>query len=179
MPGWEPPTVMGAIVKRRIKKIYEDHGWGPQLTFETRRTDGTRLFIQLRLPKTVQFEPRPSDAVRPSEVVASGEIVGDGEPLASMTVSFEDGRVPKPEDYPEPGEPWAAQQVKVLNGRAMTVMRVSNQPKLEMIYPFTSQFGALVYTFATENQQMMGPAAREICSQIVETSWIGTKKRPY
>jgi hypothetical protein len=173
MPSWEPPTLMGAIVKRRIKKIYADGGWGPQLTFETRRADGTRLFIQLRLPKTVQFEQGPSDAV------ASGEIVGGDEHFASMTVSFEDGRVPKPEDYPEPGEPWAAQQVNVLNDRAMTVLRVSNQPKLEMIYAFTSQFGALVYTFTTENEQMMGPAAREIYAQIVETSWIGTKKRPY
>jgi len=48
-----------------------------------------------------------------------------------------------------------------------------------MIYAFTSQFGALVYTFTTENEQMMGPAAREVYAKIVETSWIGTKKRPY
>jgi len=173
MPGWNPPTLMGALLKRRIKKIYEDGGWGAQLTFDTRRADGTRLFIQLRLPKTVQFEQRPSNAI------ASGEIVGDGEQLASMTVSFEDGRVPKPEDFPEPGEPWATHDVKVLNDGAMTVVRVSNQPKLEMIYAFRSQFGALIYTFTTVNEQMMGPAAREIYSKIVETSWIGTKKRPY
>jgi hypothetical protein len=173
MPGWNPPTLTGAFVNRRIKKIYEDGGWGPQLTFDTRRADGRRLFIQFRLPKTVQFEQRPSDAV------VSGEIVGDGEEFASMTVSFEHGIVPKPDDYPEPGEPWAAQQVNVLNDRAMTVMRVSNQPKLQMIYAFTSQFGALVFTFTTENEQMMAPAAREIYAKIVETSWIGTKKRAH
>ncbi len=173
MPSWEPPTLMGAILKRRIKKIYDDGGWGPQLTFEARRADGTRLFIQFRLPKTVEFDQRESDAV------ASGEIVGAGEQLASMTVSFEDGKVKKPEDFPDPADPGVEQVVTTPSDRVVVVMRISEDPRLELIYMLRSQFGALTFAFITENEQMFGPQAREILRKIVETSWIGTKKRPY
>jgi hypothetical protein len=173
MPDWSPPTLMGALAKRRANKIYRDGGWGPQLLFETRRADGTRLVVQLRLPKTVEFEEQPGDAV------ASGELVGAGEQLASMTVSFEDGKRPEPEDYPDPGGPWTHQEVTTPTGRIVQVMRISEEPKLQMIYAFRSQFGALTFTFTTSTEQMFGPEAREIYRKIVETAWIGTKKRPY
>jgi hypothetical protein len=173
MPGWDPPTLMGALAKRRANKVYEEGGWGRQLLFRARRADGTRLFVQFRLPKTVELEERPSDAV------ASGEIVGGGEQLASMTVSFEDGKRPEPEDFPDPGDPWAFQEVGTPTDRVVQVMRVSNEPKVQMIYAFRSQFGALTFTFTTTNEQMFGPEAREIYRKIVETTWIGTKKRPY
>jgi hypothetical protein len=173
MPGWTPPTLMGALAKRRANKIYQDGGWGPQLLFEAHRADGTRLFIQLRLPKTVEFEPQPSDAV------AAGELVGGGEQLASMTLSFEDGKRPEPENFPDPGDPWAHQEVTTPTDRLVQVMRISEEPKLQMIYAFRSQFGGLIFTFTTPNEQMFGPEAREIYRKIVETAWIGTKKRPY
>jgi hypothetical protein len=173
MPGWNPPTLVGALTKRRANKLYREGGWGAQLLFEARREDGTRLFVQFRLPKTLKFEPQPGDAV------ASGELTGAGEQLTSMTVSFEDGRRPAPEDYPDPGEPWSFQDVTTPSDRLVQVMRISEAPKLQMIYAFRSRFGALTFTFTTANEPMFGPEAREIYLKIVETAWIGTKKRPY
>jgi hypothetical protein len=173
MPGWNPPTVMGALAKRRANKIYQEGGWGRQLTFDAQRTDGTRLFIQWRLPKTVEFEQRAGDAV------ASGDLVGGDELLASLAVRFEDARVPTPEDFSDPDGAWVHQELTTPTDRAIQVMRISNEPKLEMIYAFKSQFGALTFTFTTANEQMFGPQAREIYRKIAETAWIGTKKRPY
>lgn len=173
MPGWNLPTLMGARGKRRANKMYEDGGWGPQLTFSAPRADADPLFVQLRVPKAVELERGSDDAV------VSGELVGGGEQLASMTVSFEDGRVPKPEDFPDPGDPAVRQEVTTPTDRAIQVMRISDAPRLEMIYALRSQFGALTFTFATTNERMFGPEAREIFRKIVETTWIGTKKRPY
>jgi hypothetical protein len=186
MPDWNPPTLMGALMKRKAKKIYKDGGWGPQLTFTTTRGDGTQLYIQLRVPVQVELEEReiPPDL----QVVASGDLTGadpdsgEREFLAALTVSFEDGRKPAVEDYPDPDDATVKQQVKQISDGAIEVIRVSGDvPELtvEVRYVLTSQFGALTFAFLTTNQQMLGPKAREIYRKICETGWIGTKKRPY
>jgi hypothetical protein len=191
MPDWNPPTLMGALAKRRANRLYKEGGWGRQLTFSARRGDGTQLYIQLRLPDPVDLTEHDSPADGP--LVVSGDLTGvdDGgerEYLAALTVSFEDGRKPAVADYPDPDDPDVKQEVKQVSERAIQVTRISHkspdgfkapEPKLEIEYVLSSQFGALTFAFATTNQQMFGAKAQEIYRKICETGWIGTKKRPY
>jgi len=176
MPDWNPPTLMGALAKRRANRIYREGGWGPQLTHTVSRAGGKPLYVQLRVPDTMELVERGES--QPPTVFA-GDLVGDGEALAAFRVEFEEGRAPAVEDFPDPGEPWVHQDVTKISDKAIQVMRVNHEPRLELIFAIHSQFGALTFIFTTANEGMLGPKAREMYRKIAETTWIGTKKRPY
>jgi hypothetical protein len=167
---------LDVIVKRRTDRIYDEGGWGKQLNFTAARRTGKPLFVQLRVMKTMELQVR--DGVEPPTVF-DGELVADGEALVSFRLEFEEGHAPAVEDFPDPGEPWVHQEVTKLSDKAIQVMRVNNEPRLEMIYALHSQFGALTFIFNTANEGMLGPEARDMYRKTVETTWIGTKKRLY
>jgi hypothetical protein len=146
---------LDVIVKRRTDRIYDEGGWGKQLNFTAARRTGKPLFVQLRVMKTMELQVR--DGVEPPTVF-DGELVADGEALVSFRLELE---------------------VTKLSDKAIQVMRVNNEPRLEMIYALHSQFGALTFIFNTANEGMLGPEARDMYRKTVETTWIGTKKRLY
>ncbi len=78
-----------------------------------------------------------------------------------------------PEDFPDPGEPWAHQEVTTPTDRMVQVMRISEEPKLRMIYAFRSQFGALTFTFTTMRRFRAALACITMPRSAATASWEG------